>query len=34
MAAAAEEIEIKPGDRIVKDLKVLLKEDVDARNKK
>jgi hypothetical protein len=34
MAAAAEEIEIKPGDRIVKDLKVVLKEDVDARSKK
>jgi hypothetical protein len=34
MAAAAEEIEIKAGDRIAKDLKVLLKEDVDARSKK
>jgi hypothetical protein len=34
IAAAAEEIEIKAGDRISKDIKVLLKEDVDARNKK
>ena len=34
IAAAAEEIEIKPGDKITKDIKVLLKEDVDARNKK
>jgi hypothetical protein len=34
IAAAAEEIEIKPGDKIAKDIKVLLKEDVDARNKK
>jgi hypothetical protein len=34
LAAAAEKIEIKPGDRIVKDIKLLLKEDVDARTKK
>src|SRR5438034_7610955 len=32
LAAAAEEIEIKPGDKIAKDIKVLLKEDVDARS--
>jgi hypothetical protein len=34
IAGAAEEIEIKPGEKITKDIKVLLKEDVDARNKK
>jgi hypothetical protein len=34
LAAAAEGIEIKPGDKITKDLKVLLKEDIDARTKK
>ncbi|MEO8371862.1 MAG: carboxypeptidase-like regulatory domain-containing protein [Candidatus Solibacter sp.] len=34
LATAAEEIEIKPGEKIAKDLKILLKEDVDARNKK
>jgi len=34
IAAAAEEIEIKADEKIAKDLKVLLKEDVDARNKK
>jgi hypothetical protein len=31
LAVAAEQIEIKEGDRIVKDLKVVLKEDVDAK---
>jgi hypothetical protein len=34
LGAAAEEIEIRAGDRIAKDLKVLLREDVDARSKK
>jgi hypothetical protein len=34
LAVVAEEIELKAGDRITKDLKVLLKEDVDARSKK
>jgi hypothetical protein len=34
LAAAAEEIEIKAGDHITRDLKVLLKEDVDARVQK
>ena len=34
LAGAAEEIEIKAGDKIAKDLKVVLKEDADARSKK
>ncbi|MCU1235269.1 MAG: hypothetical protein JWP63_3236, partial [Candidatus Solibacter sp.] len=34
LAAAAEEIEIKAGESIVKDLKTISKEDVDARSKK
>ena len=34
LAVAAEEIEIKAGEKVVKDLKIVLKEDVDARTKK
>ncbi|MEO8595232.1 MAG: carboxypeptidase regulatory-like domain-containing protein [Candidatus Solibacter sp.] len=34
LAVAAEEIEIKAGEKVVKDLKLVLKEDVDARTKK
>ncbi|MCU1238138.1 MAG: hypothetical protein JWP63_6105 [Candidatus Solibacter sp.] len=34
LAAAAEEIEIKAGESITKDLKTISKEDVDARSKK
>lgn len=34
LAEAAEEIEIKAGEKITRDLKVVVKEDVDARSKK
>jgi hypothetical protein len=34
LAAAAEEIELKPGEKLAKDLKVITKEDMDARSKK